>query len=96
MSCRTYNIQAISFTPSELVQEMKKYFPNMKVTYKPDQRQAIGESPNRHISYVFRISKFEVELGRGGGREGGGGRLLLYHHILNLRNCVPRVLLFAR
>jgi len=41
-TCRTYNIQAISFTPKELVEEMKKFFPHMKVTYKPDQRQAIG------------------------------------------------------
>ena len=39
---RTYNIQAISFTPSELVGEMKKYFPDMEVTYDPDERQAIG------------------------------------------------------
>lgn len=43
MSYRTYNIQAISFTPRELVEEMKKYFPDMTVVYKPDERQAIGE-----------------------------------------------------
>ncbi len=42
VSCRTYNIQGISFTPAELVEEMRKYFPNMKVTYEPDERQAIG------------------------------------------------------
>ena len=39
---RTYNVQAVSFTPGELVAEMKKYFPNMEVTYEPDERQAIG------------------------------------------------------
>lgn len=43
VSCRTYNIQAISFTPRELVEEMKKYFPDMQVTYEPDERQAIGK-----------------------------------------------------
>ena len=47
---RTYNIQAISFTPRELVEEMKKYFPDMKVTYKPDQRQAIGEDAYKIIN----------------------------------------------
>ena len=42
LSQRTYNVQAVSFTPGELVAEMKKYFPNMEVTYEPDERQAIG------------------------------------------------------
>ena len=42
LSHRTYNVQAVSFTPGELVAEMKKYFPNMEVTYEPDERQAIG------------------------------------------------------
>ena len=42
MYYRTYNIQAISFTPRELVEEMRKYFPDMEVTYEPDERQAIG------------------------------------------------------
>ena len=41
---RTYNIHAISFTPAELVEEMKKYYPDMEVTYEPDDRQAIGMS----------------------------------------------------
>ena len=41
---RTYNVQAVSFTPGELVTEMRKHFPNMEVTYEPDERQAIGKS----------------------------------------------------
>ena len=47
---RTYNIQGISFTPAELVEEMRKYFPHMKVTYEPDMRQDIGTatSPITH------------------------------------------------
>ena len=39
---RTYNVQAVSFTPGELVAEMRKHFPNMEVAYEPDERQAIG------------------------------------------------------
>ena len=40
---RTYNIQAVSFTPAELVEEMRKHFPELQVEYKPDERQDIGE-----------------------------------------------------
>lgn len=40
---RTYNVQAVSFTPAELVAEMRKYYPDMEVTYEPDERQAIGK-----------------------------------------------------
>ena len=39
---RTYNIQAVSFTPGELVEEMKKHIPNFVVEYRPDERQEIG------------------------------------------------------
>jgi nucleoside-diphosphate-sugar epimerase len=40
----SYNLAAISFTPSELVMELKKYLPNFTCTYKPDFRQAIADS----------------------------------------------------
>lgn len=40
---RTYNIHAMDFTPEELTASIKKYVPNLKVTYKPDSRQDIGK-----------------------------------------------------
>lgn len=45
ISIRTsYNISAISFTPSEIVESIKKRVPAFDVRYKPDQRQDIAES----------------------------------------------------
>lgn len=41
---RTYNVAAISFTPSELVAAIKKYIPHLEVAYKPDYRQSIADS----------------------------------------------------
>ena len=43
LTLRTYNITAMSFTPGELVEEMRKYYPNMEVVYNPDYRQSIGK-----------------------------------------------------
>lgn len=43
----SYNFSGISFSPSELTEEIKKIMPNFKVTYNPDQRQEIAASwPN--------------------------------------------------
>ena len=39
---RVYNIQAVSFTPVELVEEMRKHLSNFVVEYHPNERQAIG------------------------------------------------------
>lgn len=48
LTMRTYNIQAVSFTPEMLVNEMKAYYPHMEVEYVPDAtRQKIGESSHR-------------------------------------------------
>jgi nucleoside-diphosphate-sugar epimerase len=45
ISVRTsYNFAAISFTPAELVAEIKKIAPDFQVSYKPDARQQIAES----------------------------------------------------
>ncbi|XP_039387867.1 L-threonine 3-dehydrogenase, mitochondrial-like isoform X2 [Mauremys reevesii] len=45
LSMRTYNISAMSFSPEELVQEVKKHIPELQVTYNVDAvRQAIADS----------------------------------------------------
>lgn len=45
ISVRTsYNFAAISFTPAELVAEIKKIAPDFQVSYEPDARQQIAES----------------------------------------------------
>lgn len=45
LSMRTYNINAMSFTPEELTQELQKQMPELEVTYDVDPvRQAIGKS----------------------------------------------------
>lgn len=45
LSMRTYNINAMSFTPEELTQEVHKHMPEFEVTYKVDMvRQGIADS----------------------------------------------------
>ncbi|XP_061119056.1 L-threonine dehydrogenase 2 [Conger conger] len=45
LSLRTYNIAAMSFTPEEVAQEIRKHLPHLQVTYRPDPvRQTIADS----------------------------------------------------
>ena len=40
---RTYNIQGISFTPEQLVENVQQFLPDLKVEYEVDpMRQSIG------------------------------------------------------
>ena len=42
LTMRTYNVNAMNFTPEEIAEEVRKYVPQLEVTYVPDHRQAIG------------------------------------------------------
>jgi len=44
LKSRVYNVTAISFTPKQVYDSIKKYIPDMKIEYKPDFRQAIADS----------------------------------------------------
>jgi nucleoside-diphosphate-sugar epimerase len=42
-----FNLTAVSFTPKEISDEIKKHMPEFTITYKPDDRQSIADSwPN--------------------------------------------------
>jgi len=44
LSTRTYNVYAMSFTPEEIFEEVKKWVPELTIEYQPDARQQIAET----------------------------------------------------
>ena len=44
LSLRTYNVQAMSFTPEEIAAKVKERYPDFTIEYKPDARQFIGNT----------------------------------------------------
>jgi len=49
LSARTYNIQGLSFSCEECVEEIKRIFPNFKFAYKPDFRDLIAKNWPGHL-----------------------------------------------
>jgi nucleoside-diphosphate-sugar epimerase len=44
LSSRVYNVNAMSLTPMEIINSIKKYIPDFDCSFKPDYRQKIAES----------------------------------------------------
>ena len=40
----SYNLAAVSFSPQQIAEEIKKYLPDFTISYLPDYRQAIADS----------------------------------------------------
>jgi nucleoside-diphosphate-sugar epimerase len=40
----SYNLTAMSFTPKQIGEEIKKHYPNFELSYEPDFRQKIADS----------------------------------------------------
>ena len=66
---RTYNVTAMSFTPSEIVEAVRKHVPDLKATYNVDERQGIGES--KHVPDLKTTYNVDERQGIGESRPEG-------------------------
>ena len=51
LSCRVYNVAAMSFTPDVLYKAVQKHVPNLEIKYNVDDRQKIGETISKKKSF---------------------------------------------
>lgn len=55
----SYNLSGMSFTPDEIYQSVKKHFPDFKMDYAPDFRQAIADSWPNSIDDSFARNEWD-------------------------------------
>ena len=64
----SYNLTGLSFTPKQIFDMIKSYYPNFKVVYEPDYRQSIADSwPDSIDDSVAQFdfkwkSKFDLQM----------------------------------
>jgi len=58
LKLRVYNVAAMSFTPAQLLEEMKPYYPDLTVEYEPDARQHIGENMYLLMPHNFKPENY--------------------------------------
>ena len=53
------SLKAMSFTPEEIVQSVKRHVPDLQVTYGPDSRQLIGKGLSSNRRFItFKCKTF--------------------------------------
>ena len=51
LTCRVYNVAAMSFTPEMIYHEVKKHVPNLAIEYNIDDRQKIGKFSSSFFAF---------------------------------------------